>query len=123
MCTYSASKAAALAVTRSLRAELGSQNINISLAMPVRSIPRWGLVQWRKVAPEEAAIGILDAVEAGKVEASRAVAVTWLPRSGPIRKRCRHSWRSLSPRLVAARQCQPSVAEKLSPGRKLSVEE
>ncbi|HEY9466842.1 MAG TPA: SDR family oxidoreductase [Vicinamibacterales bacterium] len=70
MATYSASKAAALAMTRSLRAELGSQNINVLAAMPVQidtAMGAWFIGE--KIAPEEAAIGILDAVEAGEVEA------------------------------------------------------
>jgi short-subunit dehydrogenase len=69
MGTYSASKAAALAMTRSLRAELAAKNINVLPAMPVAVDTAMGAwYNGPKVSPDEVAADILDAVEAGAAE-------------------------------------------------------
>lgn len=69
MGTYSAAKAAALAMTRSLRAELAAKNINVLAVMPVQVDTAMGAwYDGPKVSPEEAARDILDAVEADAAE-------------------------------------------------------
>ncbi|MGN8000861.1 SDR family NAD(P)-dependent oxidoreductase [Sphingomonas sp. 22176] len=66
MGTYSASKSAALALTRSLRAELADQSIAVVASMPVQVDTAMGA--WSsdaKVAPAEVAVETLDALAEG----------------------------------------------------------
>ncbi len=71
-----------------------------------------------KIAPEEAAIGILDAVEAGEVEAfpgrlSQDMASAFKADPEALQAQLAQSL----PRLVAARQCQPKRCKKTPRGR------
>jgi short-subunit dehydrogenase len=67
--TYSASKAAALSMTRSLRAELAPQGVAVLAAMPVQvDTPTGSWWDGPRVAPDEAASDILDALETGEDE-------------------------------------------------------
>lgn len=69
MGTYSASKAAALSMSRSLRAELATQGIQVVHAMPVQVDTAMGAwYEGPKIPPAEAAHDILDAVEANVSE-------------------------------------------------------
>ncbi len=69
MGTYSASKAAALSLTRTIRAELAAQGTLVVGAMPVQVDTAMGAwTDQEKVAPQEAASDMLDAVEAGETE-------------------------------------------------------
>jgi short-subunit dehydrogenase len=95
MGTYSASKAAALAMTRSLRAELAAQGIAVVAAMPVQVDTAMG--DWwngPKVAPEDVARDVLDALEAEEEEIfpgelSRGAAETF--RKDPKALQAQHS--------------------------------
>jgi short-subunit dehydrogenase len=67
--TYSASKAAGLALTRSLRAELSAKGIKVLAAMPVQIDTAMGqFTPDAKIPPQEAASDTLDSVEAGDAE-------------------------------------------------------
>jgi short-subunit dehydrogenase len=67
--TYSASKAAALALTRTLAAELTSRGVQVLGAMPVQTETALGQAfPEPRLKPSEVASGILDALEAGKSE-------------------------------------------------------
>ncbi len=69
MGTYSASKAAALSLTHSLRAELKSQGTTVIAAMPVQVDTAMGAwTNQDKVTPKEAASDIVDAIEEGAYE-------------------------------------------------------
>jgi short-subunit dehydrogenase len=103
--TYAASKAATLAVTRSLRAELAAQGTAVIGVMPVQMETSVGqILPSPRVAPQEAAVAPLDAVEQGVDEvfpgklsrqSAKAFAAdpkgvqaflsTFLPRPGSIR--------------------------------------
>jgi short-subunit dehydrogenase len=64
--TYSASKAAALAATRSLRAELAGQGTAVVAVMPIQVETEMGQgLPAPRVAPQDVAIESLDAVEQG----------------------------------------------------------
>ncbi|MFS2151359.1 SDR family oxidoreductase [Rhizobium sp. Rhizsp42] len=66
MGTYSASKAAALSLTHSLRAELKAQGTTVTAAMPVQVDTAMGAwTNQEKVTPQEAASDIVDAIEQG----------------------------------------------------------
>ena len=67
--TYSASKAAALSLTRSLRAELAAQGTSVLASMPVQvDTPMGAWSTQEKVTPHEAASESLDALEDGETE-------------------------------------------------------
>lgn len=67
--TYSASKAAALALSRSSRAELAGQGTLVVAAMPVAvDTPMGAWSNDPRVTPHDAASDTLDAVEAGETE-------------------------------------------------------
>lgn len=69
MGTYSASKSATLALTRSLRAEVAGQGVSVVASMPVQVDTAMG--SWStdpKVTPAEVAAETLDAVEDGTEE-------------------------------------------------------
>jgi len=67
--TYSASKAAALALTRTLRAELKGRGVQVLGAMPVQTETALGQsFPEPRLQPAEVAKGILDALEAGEDE-------------------------------------------------------
>src|SRR5260221_1774917 len=67
--TYAASKAAALSMTRSLRAELAKRGIKVIAAMPVQvDTPMGAWWDGPKVTPQDAAREIIDAVEVGADE-------------------------------------------------------
>lgn len=64
--TYASSKAAALAVTRSRRAELAAQGTAVIGVMPVQVEAGMGqIMPPPRVAPQEVAVDALDAVEQG----------------------------------------------------------
>jgi short-subunit dehydrogenase len=65
--TYSASKSAALALTRTLRAELKSRGVQVVGVMPVQTAtPAYAPLPEPKLKPEEVAAGTLDGLEAGE---------------------------------------------------------
>ena len=65
--TYSASKSAALALTRTLRAELKPRGVQVVGVMPVQTdTPAYAPLPEPKLKPEEVASGTLDALEAGE---------------------------------------------------------
>ena len=67
--TYSASKSAALALTRTLRAELKPRGVQVVGVFPVQTdTPAYGALPEPKLKPEEVAAGTLDAVAAGEEE-------------------------------------------------------
>jgi len=67
--TYSASKAAELALTRTLRAELKSRGTQVLAVFPVQvDTPMGAGMPDPKLTPAEVAIDTLDALEAGKDE-------------------------------------------------------
>ncbi|CAB3762773.1 SDR family NAD(P)-dependent oxidoreductase [Paraburkholderia humisilvae] len=70
MGTYSAAKAAGLALTRSLGAELAAQRTLVVASMP--TVTNTAMGGWAgeipKVAPRDVAADTLDAVEAGEME-------------------------------------------------------
>lgn len=67
--TYSASKSAALALTRTLRAELKPRGIQVVGVFPVQTdTPAFAPLPEPKLKPEEVAAGTLDAVVAGEEE-------------------------------------------------------
>jgi short-subunit dehydrogenase len=69
MGTYSASKAAALSLTHSLRAELKAQGTTVTAAMPVQVDTAMGAwTNQEKVTTKEAASDIVDAIEQGADE-------------------------------------------------------
>lgn len=67
--TYSASKAAALSLTRTLRAELKGRGVQVLGSMPVQTDTKLGApLPEPKLTPAEVASGTLDALEAGEEE-------------------------------------------------------
>ncbi|MDE1906178.1 MAG: SDR family NAD(P)-dependent oxidoreductase [Rhodospirillales bacterium] len=67
--TYSASKAAALAITRTLRAELKNRGVQVLGVLPVQTDTAMGAaLPEPKLSPVDVAIGTLDALEAGEEE-------------------------------------------------------
>jgi short-subunit dehydrogenase len=65
--TYSASKAAALALTRTLRAELKPRGVQVVGVLPVQTdTPAYSPLPEPKLKPEEVATGTLDGLEAGE---------------------------------------------------------
>jgi NAD(P)-dependent dehydrogenase (short-subunit alcohol dehydrogenase family) len=67
--TYSASKAAALSVTRSIRAELASQKTAVIGVMAIQTeTDMGGALPEPRLSPHEVVSDVLDAVEAGKSE-------------------------------------------------------
>ena len=67
--TYSASKSAALALTRTLRAELKPRGVQVVGVMPVQTdTPAYSPLPEPKLKPEEVASGTLDGLEAGDEE-------------------------------------------------------
>ena len=67
--TYSASKAAALALTRTLRAELKDRGVQVLGVLPVQVDTAMGAaLPEPKLTPEEVATGALNALEAGEEE-------------------------------------------------------
>ena len=67
--TYSASKAAALALTRTMRAELKPRGVQVLGVMPVQTdTAAFAPLPEPKLTPEEVASGTLDALEAGEEE-------------------------------------------------------
>jgi short-subunit dehydrogenase len=67
--TYSASKSAALALTRTLRAELKPRGVQVVGVMPVQTdTPAYAALPEPKLKPEEVASGALDGLEAGEDE-------------------------------------------------------
>ena len=67
--TYSASKAAALSLTRTLRAELKSRGVQVLGVLPVQVETRMGRsMPEPRLTPEEVASGALDALETGEEE-------------------------------------------------------
>ncbi len=67
--TYSASKSAALALTRTLRAELKPRGIQVVGVFPVQTdTPAFAPLPEPKLKPEEVAAATLDAVAAGEEE-------------------------------------------------------
>jgi short-subunit dehydrogenase len=67
--TYSASKAAALSLTRTLRAELKPRGVQVLGVLPVQvDTPLGTPLPEPKLTPEEVAAGTLDALEAGEDE-------------------------------------------------------
>jgi short-subunit dehydrogenase len=67
--TYSASKSAALALTRTLRAELKPRGVQVVGVMPVQTdTPAYAALPEPKLTPEEVASGTLDGLEAGEDE-------------------------------------------------------
>ena len=67
--TYSASKAAALALTRTLRAELKGRGVQVLGVLPVQTDTKLGAaLPEPKLTPTEVASGTLDALEAGQDE-------------------------------------------------------
>ena len=67
--TYSAAKAAELALTRTLRAELKPRGVQVLGVMPVQVDTAMGAdLPEPKLTPAEVAIGTLDALEAGESE-------------------------------------------------------
>jgi short-subunit dehydrogenase len=67
--TYSASKSAALALTRTLRAELKPRGVQVVAVMPVQTdTPAYSPLPEPKLKPQEVASGMLDGLEAGEEE-------------------------------------------------------
>ena len=67
--TYSAAKAAELALTRTLRAELKARGVQVLGVMPVQVDTEMGAaLPEPKLTPAEVATGMLDALEAGEEE-------------------------------------------------------
>lgn len=67
--TYSASKAAAQALTRTLRAELKPRGVQVLASFPVQTETTMGVaLPEPRLTPAEVAIGTLDALEAGEDE-------------------------------------------------------
>jgi short-subunit dehydrogenase len=67
--TYSASKSAALALTRTLRAELKPRGVLVVGVMPVQTdTPAYAPLPEPKLKPEEVATGTLDGLEGGEEE-------------------------------------------------------
>lgn len=67
--TYSASKSAALALTRTLRAELKPRGVQVVGVLPVQTdTPAYSALPEPKLQPEEVAAGTLDGLEAGAEE-------------------------------------------------------
>jgi short-subunit dehydrogenase len=67
--TYSASKSAALALTRTLRAELKPRGVQVVGVMPVQTdTPAYAPLPEPKLTPEEVASGTFDGLEAGEDE-------------------------------------------------------
>ena len=67
--TYSASKAAALALTRTLRAELKQRGVQVLGVLPVQTDTAMGAaLPEPKLTPSEVASGTFDALEAGEEE-------------------------------------------------------
>jgi short-subunit dehydrogenase len=67
--TYSASKAAALALTRTLRAELKHRGVQVLGVLPVQvETPLGAPLPEPRLKPAEVAAGALDALEAGESE-------------------------------------------------------
>jgi short-subunit dehydrogenase len=67
--TYSASKSAALALTRTLRAELKPRGVQVVGVLPVQTdTPAYSPLPEPKLKPEEVAAGTLDGLEAGEEE-------------------------------------------------------
>jgi short-subunit dehydrogenase len=67
--TYSASKSAALALTRTLRAELKARGVQVVGVMPVQTdTPAYAPLPEPKLTPEEVASGTFDGLEAGEDE-------------------------------------------------------
>ena len=67
--TYSASKAAALALTRTLRAELASRGAQVLAVLPVQVDTDMGVaLPEPRLTPEEVAAATFDALEAGEDE-------------------------------------------------------
>jgi short-subunit dehydrogenase len=67
--TYSASKAAALALTHTLRAELKPRGVQVVSVLPVQTdTPAYGALPEPKLQPAEVAAATLVAVEAGEEE-------------------------------------------------------
>ncbi|RKP49573.1 SDR family NAD(P)-dependent oxidoreductase [Pararobbsia silviterrae] len=65
--TYSASKAAALHLTRTMRAELKSRGVPVIAVMPVQTDTALGAaLPEPKLTPREVAVGALDALAAGE---------------------------------------------------------
>jgi len=65
--TYSASKSAALALTRTLRAELKPRGVQVVGVLPVQTdTPAYSPLPEPKLKPEEVAAGTLDGLEAGE---------------------------------------------------------
>lgn len=65
--TYSASKAAALALTRTLRAELKPRGVQVLGVLPVQTDTAMGAaLPEPRLTPAEVAVGALDALEAGE---------------------------------------------------------
>src|ERR1700724_1028803 len=65
--TYSASKSAALALTRTLRAELKPRGVQVVGVLPVQTdTPAYAPLPEPKLTPEEVAAGTLDGLEAGE---------------------------------------------------------
>lgn len=67
--TYSASKSAALALTRTLRAELKPRGVQVLGVLPVQvDTPLGAPLPEPKLTPQDVAVGALDALEAGEEE-------------------------------------------------------
>lgn len=67
--TYSASKSAALALTRTLRAELKPRGVQVLGVLPVQvDTPLGAPLPEPRLTPAEVAVGALDALEAGEDE-------------------------------------------------------
>jgi short-subunit dehydrogenase len=67
--TYSASKSAALALTRTLRAELRARGVQVLGVFPVQvDTPMGAALPEPKLTPQDVATGTLDALEAGAEE-------------------------------------------------------
>lgn len=67
--TYSASKSAALALTRTLRAELKPRGVQVLGVLPVQvDTPLGAPLPEPKLTPDQVATGALDALEAGEEE-------------------------------------------------------
>lgn len=65
--TYSASKSAALALTRTMRAELKSRGVRVVGVLPVQTdTPAYAPLPEPKLTPAEVAAGALDGLEAGE---------------------------------------------------------
>jgi len=65
--TYSASKSAVLALTRTLRAELKPRGVQVVGVLPVQTdTPAYAPLPEPKLKPEEVAAGALDGLEAGE---------------------------------------------------------